>query len=403
MRIAFAFGLCLAAAVLTTATTTEGRLSALPRQGAASTATASPPARVALGRLLFWDPVLSGNNDVACATCHHPDFAYSDGRDLSLGTNAVGLGPARRAAGARPAMPVRRNSPTLLNVAFNGLTLDTAGNGADAPMFWDLRVRSLERQALEPIKAHDEMRGDAYSERDAVTAVVGRLAANVEYRRVFAAAFDDRDAVNATNLGRALAAFERTLVASNSPFDRYMRGETGAMTDEQVRGMERFQSAGCANCHSGSMFSDFKPHVLGIPDNPALAESDAGAGAYAFRTPSLRNVGLTAPYMHGGVFGSLDEVLNFYRRVSFGRGRGGRGGFASAQRAINPNVSRDTLDPLLRQLNMRGRGRREIVAFLQALDDPDFDRAVPARVPSGLEVGGRIAHESSRTATFSAR
>jgi cytochrome c peroxidase len=121
-------------------------------------------------RLLFWDPVLSGNRDVACATCHHPDFAYSDGRDLSLGTNAVGLGPARRSADAR-------------------------------------RI---------------------------------------------------------------------------SPFDRYMRGESGAMTEEQVRGMERFESAGCANCHSGAMFSDFAPHVLRVPDNPVLAESDAGTGAYAF-------------------------------------------------------------------------------------------------------------------------
>jgi cytochrome c peroxidase len=287
---------------------------------------------------------------------------------------------------------VRRNSPTLVNVAFNGLTLDKTGNGADAPMFWDLRVRSLERQALEPIKAHDEMRGDAYSERDAVTAVVGRLAANAEYRRLFAVAFGDRDAVNATNLGRALAAFERTLVAPNSPFDRYMRGDTGAMTDEQVHGMERFESVGCANCHSGPMFSDFAPHVLGVPDNPALAESDAGTGMYAFRTPSLRNVGLTAPYMHDGVFRSLDDVLNFYRRVSFGRGRGGRGRFGSGQRGFNPNVSRDTLDQLLRQLNMRGRGgQREIISFLQALDDPDFDRTVPTRVPSGLEVGGRLA------------
>lgn len=391
MRAAFAFGLSLiAAAVLTTTTMTEGRLSALPRQDARSSP-ASTLARVALGRLLFWDPVLSGNRDVACATCHHPDFAYSDGRDLSLGTNASGLGPARRSADARPIVPVRRNSPTLVNVAFNGLTLDKAVSPAEAPMFWDLRVRSLERQALEPIKAHDEMRGDAYSERDAVTAVVARLAANAEYRRLFATAFADGEAVNATNLGRALAAFERTLVAANSPFDRYMRGETGAMTDEQVRGMERFESAGCANCHSGSMFSDFAPHVLGVPDNPALAESDAGTGAYAFRTPSLRNVGLTAPYMHGGVFASLDEVLGFYRRVSFGRGRGGRGRFGVSQRGVNPSVSRDTLDPLLRQLNMRGRGQREIIAFLQALDDPGFDRTVPARVPSGLEVGGRIA------------
>ena len=391
MRNPLVFALCLAAGVLTTATMTEGRLAALPRQAATSDAAASASARVALGRLLFWDPVLSGNRDVACATCHHPDFAYSDGRDLPLGTNAVGLGPARRSADARPIVPVRRNSPTLVNVAFNGLTLDKAADAANAPMFWDLRVRSLERQALEPIKAHDEMRGEAYSERDAIPAVVARLAGNAEYRRLFAAAFGGRDAVNATNLGGALAAFERTLVAPNSPFDRYVRGDAGAMTDEQVSGMERFESAGCANCHSGSMFSDFAPHVLGVPDNPLLAEPDSGTGTYAFRTPSLRNVGLTAPYMHSGVFNSLDEVLAFYRRASVGRGRGGRGRFGLAQRGLNPNVSRDTLDPLLRQLNMRGRGQREIAAFLRALDDPDFDKTVPARVPSGLEVGGGIA------------
>ena len=121
MRVAFAFGLCLIAGVLTTTTMTEGRLAALPRQAIGVTAAGSAPARVALGRLLFWDPVLSGNRDVACATCHHPDFAYSDGRDLSLGTNAVGLGPARRSAGAQPIVRVRRNSPTLVNVAFNGV------------------------------------------------------------------------------------------------------------------------------------------------------------------------------------------------------------------------------------------------------------------------------------------
>lgn len=390
MRLAFAFALCVAAMMLATTTITEERISALPREATAAAA-AYAPARVALGRLLFWDPVLSGNSDVACATCHHPAFAYTDGRDLSLGTNALGLGPARHGAEGRTIAPVRRNSPTLLNVAFNGLTLDRVGDSASAPMFWDLRVRSLERQALEPMKAHDEMRGDAYSERDAVTLVVTRLAANAEYRRLFAAAFTDRSPVNAANLGRAIASFERTLVAPNSPFDRYMRGEAGAMTDEQIRGMERFESAGCANCHSGSMFSDFAPHVLGVPDHPALAEPDTGAGGYAFRTPSLRNVGLTAPYMHNGVFASLDDVLAFYRRVNVGRGRGGRGRFGGAARGINANVPRDALDPLLRQLNLRGRGQRDIVAFLQALDDPDFDRTIPARVPSGLPVGGRIA------------
>ena len=152
--------------------------------------------------------------------------------------------------------------------------------------------------------------------------------------------------------------------------------------------MERFEATGCVNCHSGPMFSDFAPHVLGVPDNAQLSDSDSGAGSsYAFRTPSLRNVQVTGPYMHNGVFTSLNEVLDFYRRVSRGRGRG-RGGFP--QRGLNANVTRDDLDPLLRQLNMRGGGQREIIAFLQSLDDPGFDRTIPARVPSGLQVGGAV-------------
>jgi len=386
-----ALATCSFALLLTTTTSTDARLSALPVRADASADPASS-SRVALGRLLFWDPILSGNSDVACATCHHPEFAYTDGRDLSLGTNATGLGPRRVSIAGHDVVPVRRNSPTLLNVAFNGLTADRRNDSADAPMFWDLRVKGLEGQALEPMKAHDEMRGDAYAEPAAVAELLARLAANAEYRQLFSRAFGGTQPVTDVNLGRAIAAFERTLVAANSPFDRYMRGETGAMTPEQVSGMERFENAGCVNCHSGPMLSDYAPHGLGVPDHPQLEESDTGAGSYAFRTPSLRNVGLTGPYMHNGVFTSLEQVLNFYRRVSFGRGgRGGRGGQGFGQRGVNPNVSRENMDPLLRQLNMRGRGQREIIAFLQALDDPDFDKTVPARVPSGLEVGGRIS------------
>lgn len=382
---------CVFALLLTTTTSTDARLSALPLRAVAPAADAASSARVDLGRLLFWDPILSANSDVACATCHHPDFAYTDGRDLSLGTNAAGLGPARVSIVGHDVVPVRRNSPTILNVAFNGLTADRPNGSPDAPMFWDLRVKGLEAQALEPIKAHDEMRGDAYSEPDAVAQAVARLAANAEYRELFARAFGATQPVTARTLGRAIASFERTLVAGNSPFDRYMHGDADAMTPEQVRGMERFETAGCVNCHSGPMLSDFAPHVLGVPDHPQLEASDAGTGTYAFRTPSLRNVGLTGPYMHNGVFTSLGEVLNFYRRVSFGGGRGGRRGAGFGQRGLNPNVAPATRDPLLRQLNMRGRGQGEIIAFLQALDDPDYDRTIPRRVPSGLEVGGHIA------------
>jgi cytochrome c peroxidase len=364
----------------------QARLAALPRAAASPADNPSTPERIALGRLLFWDPILSGQKDVACATCHHPAFGYSDGIDLSIGANAVGLGPARAFAAGHVPRPVKRNSQTILNVAFNGLTAGRDSNPARAPMFWDFRVRGLEAQALEPLKALDEMRGSAYPEDRAVPAVVSRLKAIPEYRRLFAGAFEGSTPVNDRNLGRALAAFQRTLVASNAPFDRYMRGEAAALTPEQIRGMEQFVSVGCINCHNGPMFSDFDTHVLAVPDNPKLSESDSGLNrTYAFRTPSLRNLSVTAPYMHSGVFASLPEVIAFYRRVSGGGGRGGGGA-----RGTNPLVNRDQIDPLARQLNMRGRGQPDLIAFLGALDDPNFDRSVPGRVPSGLPVGGRL-------------
>jgi cytochrome c peroxidase len=371
-------------------TKAQGRLAALPVQLPAPPDNPTTPERVALGRLLFWDPILSGQQDVACATCHHPAFGYSDGLDLSIGAHGHGLGPARVFAPGHPSQTAKRNSQTVLNVVFNGLTDDLGAAPALAPMFWDLRVRSLETQALEPLKALEEMRGGTYPQDGAVAAVVARLGANTEYRRLFAAAFGRSAPVNERNLGRALAAFQRTLVATNTPFDRYMRGDTSALNSEQVRGMERFQAAGCINCHSGPMFSDFKGHVLGVPDNLKLAESDSGVDrTYAFRTPSLRNLSVTGPYMHNGVFSTLPEVINFYQRLSRGGGRGGRGGRGGA-RGVNLQVARDEIDPLARRLNMRGRGQRDLIAFLGALDDAGFDRTVPDRVPSGLTVGGNL-------------
>ena len=370
-------------------TTAQSRFVALPTSVPAPADNPGTPERVALGRFLFWDPILSGSKDVACATCHHPAFGYSDGLDVSIGTNGVGLGPTRAFAAGHPARLVKRNSQTILNVAFNGIAIGAEAAPAAAPMFWDLRVRSLEMQALEPLKALEEMRGNAHPEERAVDAAIARVRAIPEYRRLFALAFGPGSPVSERNLGRALAAFQRTLVTANAPFDRYMRGDVSAMTAEQLRGMDRFQSAGCINCHSGPMFSDFTPHVLGVPDNPKLSESDSGLNkTYAFRTASLRNLGATGPYMHNGVFGTLDEVVRFYQRISRGGGRGGRGAGD-----INPHVSRDQIDPIARRLNMRGRGQRDFVAFLAALDDPQFDRSVPDRVPSGLPVGGRLRPE----------
>src|SRR5262245_59566087 len=170
-----------------------------------TTAPAINPAAVQLGRLLFWDPILSGNNDTACATCHHPDFAYADGRALSRGTGSVGLGPKRVDLSKGQIPVVKRNSPTILNVVFNGLDDDDDDGDrrgrrrfdgtsqtvsqARAPMFWDSRVRSLETQALEPIKALEEMRGHVYPEADAVDTVVARIRKIPEYTALFQEAF----------------------------------------------------------------------------------------------------------------------------------------------------------------------------------------------------------------------
>lgn len=160
----------------------------LPRTVRAPADNPTTPAKVALGRLLFWDPALSGPRDVACATCHHPRFGYAENRDLSIGVTGVGLGHGRRFAADASIPLVKRNSQTVLNVAFNGSDLGGEYDAASAPMFWDVRARSLETQALEPLKALEEMRGRTYPEEKAVDTVVARLEAIAEYRRLFAAA-----------------------------------------------------------------------------------------------------------------------------------------------------------------------------------------------------------------------
>jgi cytochrome c peroxidase len=360
----------------------------------------SPSARVELGRLLFWDPILSGDRDTACATCHHPLLAYADGRDLSLGTGSVGLGPHRvdRSNGRIPS--VKRNAPTILNTAFNGVDdrgqrrrgFDGTLGSVDqtrAPMFWDRRARSLETQALEPIKALEELRGTAYAEDAAVDAVVTRLGGIPEYVRLFRAAFGPGASIDASGLSQAIAAFERTLVAMNSPFDRFRGGDVDALTAQQRRGLELFDRVGCDRCHDGPMFSDFDVHAEGVREHQKLTQPDSGDGRFRFRTPSLRNVALTAPYMHNGTLATLQDVLQFYDRgrsenanVSHDTGRRGRGD--SARRT--PRLDRD----FRRVDGMSDNEMKDIIAFLESLTDANFDKTIPSRVPSGLNPGGAI-------------
>jgi cytochrome c peroxidase len=355
----------------------EEGLSALPRDARSPADGSATQETVELGRLLFWDPILSGPKDVACATCHHPDFGYAERLDLSIGIDGVGLGAERRFATGDRHLFVKRNSQTILNVAFNGMAGDGSHDPVRAPMFWDLRTASLEAQALEPLKTFEEMRGWAYSENAALGSVVSRLDAIAEYRARFSDVFEGASPVSAENLGRALAAFQRSLVTADTPFDRFQRGDQSAMTPLQVRGMRRFVRIGCSNCHTGPMFSDYRPHTLGVPDNPKLTSSDAGIDErYAFRTPTLRNLRHTAPYMHNGMLATLEDVIAFYDDVSNERSR-------------NPKVRGADLESLVSGLNV-GEDAPALVAFLDALSDEAFDRTVPAEVPSGLPVGGRI-------------
>lgn len=338
------------------------KLEPLPRSAALPTDT---PAQIALGRLLFFDPILSATRDVACATCHHPQHGWADGRPTPLGVHAGGIGPERKLIQGADFLPLRRNTPTILNAAFNGIESDKAYDPTSAPMFWDNRAQSLAAQALVPIRNREEMRGDGCSETEAIPAMVQRLEAIPEYVRLF-----QKD-ITAERVAQAIAAYERTLITPDTPFDRFMRGDKTAMTPAQQHGMQVFLKAGCALCHNGPMFSDFKLHVIGL--------TDATTNRHEFRTPTLRNLKHTAPYMHHGGTLTLDEVLLFYDRLMDQAAETLEGGDAAT---LPP------LDPLLRKMNMLPEDHAPLSAFLEALNSDDYDKSAPERVPSGLPVTG---------------
>jgi cytochrome c peroxidase len=175
---------------------------ALPLSVRGPDANPATPVKISLGRLLFWDPVLSGKKDVACATCHHPDFGYAENRDLSIGVDGIGLGHRRRFAPQVPPAFVKRNSQTILNVAFNGIDDSGRYTPAAAPMFWDLRASGLEEQALLPITTLEEMRGGAFTEAGAVNGIVARLNSIPEYAGSSAESFRTPGAVTAEQLAR---------------------------------------------------------------------------------------------------------------------------------------------------------------------------------------------------------
>lgn len=353
-------------------------ISALPETVLAPPDNLGSSEKEELGKLLFYDPILSGGKDVACATCHHPTTGYAEFLDVSIGPNATGLGSKRNFKTPNDIPFVKRNAQTILNSAYNGINTFSKYAPEKAPMFWDDRVQSLEAQALEPIKAFEEMRGHGYEDTEILDEVIDRLRKIPEYRELFDLAFGEGNSITIENLGKAIAAFERTLVTNTTRFDRYMRGERDAILISEKEGFELFKEVGCANCHNGPMFSDYKMHVLGTPENNKLPKPDGGVkDTFAFRTPTLRNLRFTAPYMHNGSLKTLKQVLEFYEDISNGKER-------------NPHVPKERYDPFVRELELSVKEMSLIISFLNTLNDDSFDKEIPESVPSGLQVGGDI-------------
>ncbi len=303
------------------------------------------PEKVELGRLLYFDPILSRNNDMSCATCHNPDLGFTDGLQQAVGADGTVL---------------PRSAMSLWNVAYN------------TNFFWDGRASTLEEQTNTPLTASDEMAGSPEE-------ILSELKAIPAYASQFEKAFGSAGSVTYENVQNAIAAFERTLLTNNSPFDRYAEGEVNALTPAQRRGLAIFRSAGtrCFECHAAPTFADDSFSVTGVPDLPGQ-EHDAGRAEVestsldgAFKAPTLRNIALTAPYMHNGSFSTLGEVVDFYAKGG-GRAHGG-----------------ENVDIQVLGFDLSQQDKSDLVAFLYALTDETSLPEFPESVPSGLPV---VAH-----------
>ena len=208
----------------------NGGLAALPLNISTPANNPQSQAKIELGRALFWDPILSGAMDVACATCHHPARGYTDGIDLSIGVGGIGFAQNRVVG---PLGFAGRNAPSVINTAYNGIDNNGNVNPTNAPMFWDSRANGLEEQSLGPIHSFVEMRGNTYPEDQTLTVVIDRLLDIDEYRNMFQAAFGTQN-ITSEDIARAISSFERSIVANNSPFDQFMRGNQNAMSQQQA-------------------------------------------------------------------------------------------------------------------------------------------------------------------------
>ena len=241
--------------------------------------------KIALGKQLFFDTDLSADRSMSCATCHEEKKGWSNGERFAKGVDGT-MG--------------KRNTPTLYNVAFNRF------------QFWDGRAGTLEKQALGPILNPIEMALESHEE------LIARVSEKPKYREMFAEAF--ADGITVSNVAKAIACFERTILAGDTPYDRFQAGDRDALSEKAQRGMKLFFSgkSRCGACHPAPLFSDSLFYNLGVgmdQENPdvgrkAVTSLDSSTGK--FKTPTLRNVAKTAPYMHDGSMQTLDEVMEFY-------------------------------------------------------------------------------------------
>ncbi|MFK7876811.1 MAG: cytochrome-c peroxidase [Paracoccaceae bacterium] len=335
----------------------SGTAQQLPNPLAADDFIQFDPMQAALGQLLFYDNILSGNENINCGTCHHPAFGTGDGLSLGIGEGGHGLGPGRTpghgATKVRKRIP--RNAPGLWNLGAKDLsvmfhdgrlsTSDDFGNAFNSPAEEWLPVgfnSLLAAQAVFPLVAQFEMAGNSGENEisgaihDRIDAAWPLLAKRVRtkapYDRLFVDSFahiTDPAQVTIVEIANALAAFQATEWQSyDSPFDAFLKGESAALTPEQLAGMDLFYGrAQCSTCHAGALMSDQKFHALGLPpfgpgrtrrfdpyarDVGRMGESDDLADAYRFRTPMLRNVALTAPYGHNGAYATLDSIIRHH-------------------------------------------------------------------------------------------
>ncbi len=320
-------------------------------RGVGGTQTGLPPYRdgfspqeIDLGRFLFFDPLLSVDNTVACASCHQPEKGFSDDMAVSVGVEG---------------RTGRRSSPTLWNVAFLPF------------LFWDARAKTLEEQAEGPLFSMVEMANTPEQ-------LLSDLRANEHYPRMFKQAYPAQSDISLDSIYRALAAFQTSLISLNSRYDQYAHGNHDVLNEQEIAGLNVFRSfvARCAECHTPPLFTNNQIAVIGTPE-PDNGARDIGAQATfdspklrgGFKVPTLRNITKTAPYMHSGGMKTLAEAAAFYTK---GRGHAVPEGeeLLIHWHIWEPDLRADEIDML--------------VAFLGTLEDERFMPKIPSKNPSGL-------------------